>query len=663
MKFLMLFLLVGISNYSIANESDLKLFTLETKNIPSEYREAITRFLSEIEDRVPPIIKESIKDKITINFANFDQNKGIAALTKNKCEKPENVLLGQVNPFKPNIINISQLFLPEILKGEENSTQFNCGHKSYYRQAMATVLHELSHIYDHKKLRAKDYLDKLSVCSGKVTLSEECRGLINESDKNTITGLNSFFKLANWKTKLLFLNKAKNLSSKRSPDAYEYKNLEEHYAVNFEYFIMDPEYKCKRPSYYQYYEKHFEYSPYLDKKCDINTKIILDDKRTVVDISPDRVYRVDYLLASGGDELISGFGHSMYRLIVCAPFRTKVDENCLKDKLYHVVLSYRANVSDIKTNSIKGLIGGYDSILYMLSFPNVIEEYNMGELRDLYSLPIHLSKNEKEQFLYKVLENYWEYVGDYKFITNNCASESNELLQAALNDHSVSYGNVVRPYGLMTKIIDNKLSDKNYFKDLNKAKKDGIFFSSDAELLKDIEKEILKNNEEGKSKDIKKSLDGVSSGQIEEVYKAILDMGTTEVAHNKLNRLSILTQAILSVKQHSIDEKVGTYLEKHEKEKSEIGNLIRDWNNKRKDSRLKAFDNNYGIPLNVSDEDFDRHDAETKEINDIERQIVEVIKGLFADDIKELLEFKKLIDEIRNSNKIVSMRLYLNNNK
>ncbi len=660
MKFFVLFLLVSIQNYSYASNSELSLFGLEDKNIAAKNKDAITRFLKETEDRVPPVIKEALKEKIIINFVDFEQNKGIIALSKNKCEKPENVLLGQVNQLKPNIINISQLFLPEILKGEENAIQFNCGHKNYYRQAMATILHELSHIYDHKKIRAKDYLGKLNACSGNATLGEDCRGLINESDKNTVTGLNSFYKLSNWKTKYLFFNKAKNLSSKRSPDAYEYKNLEEHFAVNFEFFIMDPEYKCKRPSYYHYYANHFEYVPFSDINCSINSKIILDDKRSVVDISPERVYRVDYLLASGGDQLISGFGHAMYRLVVCAPFRTKVDENCLKDKLYHVVLSYRANVSDIKTNTIKGLIGGYDSILYMLSFPNVVEEYNMGELRDLYSLPIHFSKAEKEQFLYKVLENYWEYVGDYKFISNNCASESNELLQSALNEHPVSYGSIVKPYSLMTKIIDSKLSDKNYFKDLDKARKDGIFFSSDTELLTSIANELLSIGKTSKSKEIKKSLESVSAEQIGDSYKTILDMGVNNEAKSKLSRLSILAQATLTVKQHLIDEKVGSFLEDREKEQSEIGNLIREWNSKRKDSRLKSIDNNYGIPLTLSDEDFERHESEIKEVTDIERKIVTMVKEYYADDIKELLDIKRLIDEIRDSNKIISMKLYLN---
>lgn len=630
-----------------------ELFLLKNRNLNSEQHQAISLYFKKVSELVPAVVKAAITKPIEVSFENFSENTQIKSLPSDKCTNAVNIIYGKTNGLVHNLVTLNQLLLLEIIKGEENAISFNCGHKNYYRLAMATLLHEVSHLYDHLDL-----------------------------GKTKISGQKSFLKLSGWKRNLLFKTAAKNLSRKRSADPYEYKNLEEHYAVNFEYFILDSEYKCKRPSYYRYFEEQFKFSPYEDSLCKTNTQVRLDDTKGLIDIAPERVYRVDYLLASKGDEMISGFGHSMYRLIVCAPFRKKVSADCLKDKLYHVVLSFRANVTDIKSNPLKGIAGKYDSILFMLSFPKVIEEYNMAELRDLYSLPLNFSTDQKERFIYKALETYWEYAGAYKFLTSNCASESNELLQAALNNHPIIRESVVKPYSLMEILIDYKLANKDVFKDLAVARKNGLLFESDFKRLEEIKERLFGVEESDfkiteqysydesmmitqttthkKKKHIKDILQSIPSSKFQEVLEQIKKAEPTSETKNLFNDLSIITQAAFNINQHELDEEIGDYLEKLEKDSSPLGQSVRNWNLKRKNFRLSPLKEDYGIPLEITEQDFETYKKEMEILDHSEMDLVNEVKDRYSEKVNDLKIYQIVIEEARIMSKNIGMNLYLN---
>jgi hypothetical protein len=100
------------------------------------------------------------------------------------------------------------------------------------------------------------------------------------------------------------------------------------------------------------------------------------------ELDPSRVYQIHYLHASEGEATVSSFGHSMLRVVMCAPGRT-IGRDCFKDIDHHIVLSFRANVGDIKTDTIKGITGEYPSQLIIMSLKDAIKEYNVRELRDL----------------------------------------------------------------------------------------------------------------------------------------------------------------------------------------------------------------------------------------------------------------------------------------
>ncbi|OIQ16769.1 MAG: hypothetical protein BM556_13990 [Bacteriovorax sp. MedPE-SWde] len=662
------------------------LVKLDQKSVPQNSLAEVQSFVDEVNELIPTEITSRFKYQVKLVFKKYKDNKGFSELPDNRCNSNVKLKYAHVSAFNKKKIYITPLFINEIVKGESGSKQFPCGHKNYYKKAIATVLHEVGHLYDFKRIRSKQHDKNVKNCLDRNGDSHnksfrntpKCRRVEREDrNKKTISGLQSFYKLSNW-DRGFFTKSAKNLSRKRTPDAYEYKNLEEHYAVNLEYFLLDPEYKCRRPSYYKYYNKKFNHVPFPGHECKIYTEVILDDKNVIRDINPERVYRVDYLLASKGAGLMSGFGHSMYRIVLCAPHRKVVDEKCLRDKLHHVVLSYRANVTDIKIDSIKGLLGGYDSVLFMLSFPNVIEEYNLGELRDLISQPIDFTVEQKKDFIHKVLEVYWEYEGDYKFITNNCASESHDLLQSALNEHEIINNSVLKPYSVYDEIVENKLSKESYFKDMKEAVAKGRFFSSDKERLRQAKlnlfgeeesdyKKVRKNfgpqkrrlrRFKKKLRDIKEIYENFDVSRLSNKFDELQDAQRNLETKRNMNDLAIMTRAILQIRQFKIDEEVGSYLEENIESESEIGLRIKKWNDMRASSRVKPFDGGYGIPATLTNNDLDKHNSHFEVLKDIELELITDVKSKFRNDVDDLLELNNLLKEIRKQARIISIDTY-----
>ncbi len=331
--------------------------------------------------------------------------------------------------LRTNTLKLDSALLNELLKGRSASQKIECQHKNLYDQAIGTIIHELTHAYDF-------------------------------NNKNPSLS-NHFYELAGFKRGLI-KTKNKNINAMRSLDAYELSNSIEAYALNMEYFSMDPEFACRRPALFEFYKNKFEVDPFPNRKCRPNRSVMMSTSSGYfpVELDARRIYRIDYLMASPGKELSSGFGHSMFRIIMCAPERTDIitnkiipatpfGEKCAQDKLFHLVVSYRANVEGATLSYIKGLFGGYPSMLFILSFGDVLDEYNRDELRDVVSYPLKLSALEKEDLVNKILEEHWNYRGAYKFITNNCAVESYDLLKSALERSELQKFSSVTPNGVL----------------------------------------------------------------------------------------------------------------------------------------------------------------------------------------------------------------------
>lgn len=434
-------------------------FTIDGSTLTSTQKEQVANQFIEAYNLLPPIMKsrltEGIKfDKYQLKLVPMDPH-----------------VAGETN-YKGQILINSNL-----LNNPAHITRI--------------MIHEISHIYDFLKVIPKDIQDTM----------ETCEILRNNSDNNsdadlsicdlykdlntTVSTMPDFLDATGWYQRINGEGKRikETTFGFRSPDPYEATTPKEMFAVNMEYFLTDSEYQCRRPSIYRYFVRHFGYTPFPSQTCQNNLTFIDPNftkaQNAIHTINPDRVYAIHYLLAGSGQGLISAFGHAMVRVVVCAPERTVVGPDCLKDIQHHIVLSFRGFVDTPQIDGWAGLTGGYKSRLFFIPFPQIINEYNVTQLRDLYSHPLNLSRFEIRTFLERAVEVHWSYNSNYYFLSNNCAVEIMNLLKSGVVRGSLMNSRAQTPKGVLRELKRQKvLSDEVDFNNLDQAKGNGYYFPS-----------------------------------------------------------------------------------------------------------------------------------------------------------------------------------------
>ena len=389
-----------------------------------------TRYFREVADEVFRILPEnflsSVSKKISIEEKAFKTD----ALFDNEdlCQIDQKLKFGETRKYK---ISVSKRL---IELAQKNQTLFSCGHKTFRNLLKAVLIHELTHV--------KDNQEKIST----------------HPDFQRIVGMKRVSR--NSKKKLI------NQNLESSPDAYEFANLEESLAVNTEFLILDPEFECRKPATANFLSQKLNIP--LHGQCQKNYKVITqsafleDNYQQAVSIDPKRIYQVHYLFAGKGKAIMSRWGHAMFRLIVCAPYRKQAGPECLNDVSHHLTLSYRAYMSDINMSYSKGVFGGYPSQLFILRYLEVQQEYTKFELRDLYSVPLHLTSEQKKEFLDLTLERFWTYQGKYYFIDNNCGTEALKHLQVTLDQDEEKLISSITPLKMYNDIQKHKVSGEQY---------------------------------------------------------------------------------------------------------------------------------------------------------------------------------------------------------
>lgn len=415
---------------------------------------AALKLLQEVEALIPAQMKNVIKASIHVKFTNLNGKK-IEKLNE-ACD--QKLVLGQAIRMLPGqeegFLQLDRV----LLEGVANVRSISCSHKDTLTYAKAIAIHEISHFYDNQ---------------------------INASNDAT------FLNLTGWISKGVIIKKRTNLNkiTERSPDLYEFKNPAETFAVNFEFFILDKNFQCRRPTYYNYYSKLLGFSPYSTDECEMNKKITLItqtlEKKPLLtkEIDANRIYQIHYLFAGKGKEMMSRWGHAMFRLVICAPGRA-LGPQCLQDFSHHIVVSYRANIDEMTMDYKKGIDGSYASQLFLMSMNDVVNEYTKGEFRDVISLPIELERKQIKLFTDKLLESYWSYKGSYFFITNNCASEAMNLLRAAYpGDKLMQKQSITTPLGMYDFLIKKKLVNANVIDNTKEAIYLGYLFPGVSDKL------------------------------------------------------------------------------------------------------------------------------------------------------------------------------------
>jgi hypothetical protein len=250
--------------------------------------------------------------------------------------------------------------------------------------------------------------------------------------------------------------------------------------VNLEYFLLDPTYACRRPALYRHFAAHFGSVPpqsecapdfvYVQAGSDAGLSPLLQ-------LDPDRVYAVEYLLAEGNERAMSRWGHSMLRLVICAPGRAR-GPDCRFDLQYHLVLSFRAFVGDVQISSWRGLTGSYPSRLFLLPLEQVIEEYTKVELRGLQSIPLQLDPAEIAALLERTARLHWSYDGRYYFLSNNCAVETFKLLHDGVPRLAGEHLASITPTGLLRRLQRVGIADATVLQNRDEALRLGYYFEA-----------------------------------------------------------------------------------------------------------------------------------------------------------------------------------------
>jgi hypothetical protein len=279
--------------------------------------------------------------------------------------------------------------------------------------------------------------------------------------------------------------KQQNYLESASADSYEYKNHQESFPVNFEFFMLDPEFQCRKPLLFSFFKEHFQHDPFKNQECVMVDKLPVNVLNQLIyeKIDFSKLYQVHYLFADKGVEAMSRWGHSMIRMVFCAPEKSVMDETCLKDITHHWVISFRANVQDIEINNIKGMLGKYPSEIFIFPMLEIIKEYNKTELRDLISLPIKTNAHQLERFKQMSFEKTYAYKGKYRFFTVNCATETLDFFKLMMNEKSLYELDLNTPLALLRKLKTSPLFDGDKIANLEVASDTGHYFKAQTNIL------------------------------------------------------------------------------------------------------------------------------------------------------------------------------------
>lgn len=459
--------LAAFTSFSMLCQADLRL-TLDDRDLQAVERAASQELLDEAIAALPPRMLQRLDRDVRVRWHD--------GLTHD--------VYGSAGG---NLLLLNRRLLPALADGSAAEQRTERPHGTVRQEMLATLVHEIAHLYDRARLWSVVDHRQLAFCSqrasslGLVGLPDRCRGQTER--RFTLSDDPRLLDLAGWPQRVGQRGERElaNAQEARSPDTYELTSPLEFIAVNLEYFLLDPSYACRRPLLHRYFREHFGWQPTHVQACASGLPILNAGhdfgRNPLVTLDPERVYEVDYLFAEANDAWVSRWGHSMLRLVICAPGRPR-GADCRLDLDHHLVLSFRAFVGDVQLSSWDGLTGVYPSRLFVLPLGQVIDEYTKVELRSLASIPLNLRREEIETLVTRSAEVHWSYDGDYYFLSNNCAVETLKLLRSGTARPELTALDSILPSGLLEILINRGVADASVLDNPREALRLGYRFDS-----------------------------------------------------------------------------------------------------------------------------------------------------------------------------------------
>lgn len=347
-------------NQRFNNEDNLvSLNKLQKKNqsvVQEVDKKRINYGSSDLENSTIKINKLFLKHILSFISVGWDSLE-VSELAKTQTANFQQRISPDNKMFEDRKLKIKEIIGPE---------EFKIQHKTFYKTAKATLIHELAHFYFKYKP-----LDKYTK--------------------------ENFYNLTNWrKTGTLFYSRTQqNLQTDRSPDVYENKSPEETFAVEMEYFLLDPLFKCRRPSLHNLFSRLFSFVPFPDYKCDTvvvfefpayvdavnfdqdkeeeedekneqgeKNKENNENKEASDQLTKNKITSIKfkipanscihYLLAERGKTMASKGGHSMFRIIPCSAelMKRHQERKRLNLQVRNSSSSTNISTSSISTSSI-----------------------------------------------------------------------------------------------------------------------------------------------------------------------------------------------------------------------------------------------------------------------------------------------------------------------
>jgi hypothetical protein len=678
-------LLTFILTFSLSSLAEIKLvLNKETaKKLSNTQYKKIESFFEETTSTLPNIIKnklgsievdfEKIKNKDLPHFSSPQvlREEIWSNSSSHEHDKNEGGSVAYTSKFFGSDITIHSGFLPYIYDEELKSTKTENNHRTIYQTAKASLIHEIVHRYDLLKLSPTERYQDNSFWSEVVEVEnkiisdykrkKKSRGpKKNGSSRHVVNPLK--YNISSTPSfKSVFKSVTANTLDIQSPDNYEFKNAQEAFAVNMEYFILDPEYKCRKPQLYHYFSNLFNEVPFGNVECStpfVRIDELVMTKLKFSELDEKRIYQVHYLLAGPGKAMMSKWGHAMIRIVICSPEREEVSSECLKDISEDIVISFRANIVDTKMNYYKGLVGKYPSNIFLYRMVDIINEYTAGEDRELFSVPVNMENDELARFINKVQEGFWSYSGKYKFITNNCATETYNFFKGVFYNSSIisNKNSVVTPDELIEFLYENNKTD---FKNIDEVKslKQGDFYfprflDRGERYFEELKKEKILNLdvdyveyiEELSPRERMESFSLYSGMTLDEEIKAVVSMMTIEsFILTKLDNEYSLKNTQFSIKE----------FEKN-KNSNEVINEYKKW--KHRYSNYGVINAGYGVPYKNEVKSIEEQRSILLELNGTYSLALEEI------EIKNNKELKSLITKIEatRSNKVKLLNVLIN---